>query len=62
MGFFLSLSNSTRLRMRSLNCVPEDMSCGRATAHAAVAWEKKTGCSPIRNRKNQPLKLLFDLA
>ena len=41
MGFFFFLSNSTRLRMRSLNCVPEDMSCGRATAHAAVAWKKK---------------------
>lgn len=39
--------NSTRLRMRSLNCVPEDMPCGWATAVVAMPLNK--GCSSGRN-------------
>lgn len=38
--------NSTRLRMRSPNCVPEDMPCGLATARtvAAAATSYTTYC------------------
>lgn len=57
----LCFPNSTRLRMRSLNCVPEDMSCG--WAHAVVAfllWIKRL--QPRERYENELRNLLFDFA
>lgn len=56
-------SNSTRLRMRSLNCVPEDMPCGWATAHTVVALLLNKRLQLLQKYGNQQLhNLLFDFA